>query len=319
MKTIGILSSGGDAPGMNAAIRAITRTSLHLGMKVKGIRFGYQGLMEGDIVDMDVSSVGDIIMKGGTMLGSARSKEFETEAGMEKALKVLEENEIEGLVVLGGDGSMLGAKSLAENGIKTACIPCTIDNDMGYTDFTIGFHTAVETVIESIGKLRDTSSSHGRANIIEVMGRHCGDIALYSGFAGGAESIVIPEIDHSIHEIADRILRGKNRGKRHHIIVVAEGAEETFSLRDKLEDLTDVEIKITILGHVQRGGSPSFTDSRLGSEMGYKAAQLLNKGESSIAIGVDGDELFYMPIADAVATPKKINEELYHMAKVLSN
>ncbi len=319
MTTIGILTSGGDAPGMNATIRAIARTAFDKGMRVKGIRFGYDGLMAGDIYEMNVSSVADIIQKGGTMLGSARSEEFRTAEGQEKAVRILRQFGINSLVVMGGDGSMMGAAALAKLGINTVCIPCTIDNDMGYTDYTIGFHTAVETVIESIGKLRDTSSSHGRANLIEVMGRSCGDIALYAGIAGGAESIIIPEHEYSIDEVVERIERGRKRGKRHHIIVIAEGVGEPYQMKEDIQRLTGVDTRITILGHVQRGGSPSMTDARLGCEMGYKAVELLDKGTSSVAIGVKGSQLFTMPIAEAVNVKHVLDEELYEMAKVLSS
>ena len=319
MTTIGILTSGGDAPGMNATIRAIARTAFDKGMRVKGIRFGYDGLMGGDIYEMNVSSVADIIQKGGTMLGSARSEEFRTLEGQEKAVQISRQFGIDSLVVMGGDGSMMGAAALAKLGINTVCIPCTIDNDMGYTDYSIGFHTAVETVIESIGKLRDTSSSHGRANLIEVMGRSCGDIALYSGIAGGAESIIIPEHEYSIDEVIERIERGRKRGKRHHIIVVAEGVGEPYQMKEDIQRRTGVDTRITILGHVQRGGSPSLTDARLGCEMGYKAVELLDKGTSSVAIGVKGNQLFTMPIAEAVNVKHVLNEELYEMAKVLSS
>lgn len=223
MKRIAILTSGGDAPGMNPAIRAVVRTCIFNDIEVFGIKFGYDGLIKGDVFQMNVSSVADIIQKGGTMLGSARSKEFMTEEGRSKALDVLKKYNIEGLVVLGGDGTFRGANELSKLGVKTIGIPCTIDNDMGYTDYTIGFLTAVNTVSDAITKLRDTSSSHGRANIVEVMGRKCGDIALYSGIAGGAESIIVPEIEFSLDEVCQKIINGRKRGKLHHIIVLAEG------------------------------------------------------------------------------------------------
>nr|WP_072513968.1 6-phosphofructokinase [Ndongobacter massiliensis] len=319
MKTIGMLTSGGDAPGMNAAIRAVARAAFARGMRVKGIRFGYDGLMAGDIYEMNVSSVADIIQKGGTILGSARSTEFCTPQGQKKAVQILQDFGVEGLVVLGGDGSFQGANALHRLGIKTIGIPCTIDNDMGYTDYTIGFHTAVETVIESIGKLRDTSSSHSRANIIEVMGRNCGDIALYAGIAGGAESIIVPEHEFSMDRIVDKIRRGRKRGKRHHIIVVAEGVGNPYAIRERIEEETGVETKITILGHVQRGGAPSFTDAKLGCQMGHKAVTLLQSGTSSVAIGVRGKKIFTMPITEAIAVPHVLDEELYEMADELSS
>lgn len=319
MKTIGILTSGGDAPGMNAAIRAVARTAFMRGMRVKGIRFGYDGLMAGNIYEMNVSSVADIIQKGGTILGSARSQEFIKPEGQEKAVQILKDFGIEGLVVLGGDGSFKGANALHLRGIKTIGLPCTIDNDMGYTDFTIGFHTAVETVIEAIGKLRDTSSSHGRANIVEVMGRHCGDIALYAGLAGGAESIVVPEHDFSVEEISEKILRGRRRGKLHHIIVMAEGVGKPYELDSQIEERTGVETKVTILGHIQRGGSPSFSDRSIACQMGYKAVELLEAGSSSMAIGQKDGKIMAMPITEAVEIKHEFNEELYEMANILSN
>ncbi|MGO3018713.1 MAG: ATP-dependent 6-phosphofructokinase, partial [Anaerococcus sp.] len=211
MKTIGILTSGGDAPGMNSAIRAAVRTALNSGMRIKGIRNGYAGLMKGDIYEMNISTVADIIHKGGTILGTARSLDFKTREGQEKGAQILRDYGIEGLIAIGGDGSFKGAKALSDLGIKTIGIPGTIDNDMGYTDFTIGFFTAIETVIDAIGKLRDTSSSHGRAVVIEVMGRHCGDLALYSGLAGGAESIIVPEHQFSIDEIVEKVAHGRKR------------------------------------------------------------------------------------------------------------
>lgn len=319
MKIIGILTSGGDAPGMNAAIRAVARTAFSKGMRVKGIRFGYDGLMNGDIYEMNVSSVADIIQKGGTILGSARSQEFRTLEGQKKGCSILQRFGVEGLVVLGGDGSFQGAAALDKLGIKTVGIPCTIDNDMGYTQYTIGFHTAVETVIEAIGKLRDTSNSHSRANIVEVMGRHCGDIALYAGLAGGAESIIVPEHTFSMDDIVNKIVRGRKRGKRHHIIVVAEGVGEPYAMMKEVEERTGVETRITILGHVQRGGSPSFTDAQLGCQMGHKAVELLEAGTSSVAIGINGGQLTTTPLQEAVKIQHTLNEELYEIANLLSN
>lgn len=212
MKTIGILTSGGDAPGMNAAIRAVIRTGIYHGVKMMGIKQGYHGLINGEIEEMNLSSVADIIHRGGTMLRSSRSDEFQTEEGFKKALSVIEIFGIDGIIVLGGDGTLKGARELSKAGVPTIGIPCTIDNDLGYTDFTIGFMTAVETVVDAISKLRDTSTSHGRANIIEVMGRHCGDIALYAGMAGGGESIIVPEIDFNLDEVCKKLINGRNRG-----------------------------------------------------------------------------------------------------------
>lgn len=319
MKTIGILTSGGDAPGMNAAIRAVARTAFANGLRVKGIRNGYDGLIRGDIYEMNVSSVADIIHKGGTILGSARSLEFKTKEGQDKAVQVIREYGIEGIVVLGGDGSFMGANILHQRGIKTMGIPCTIDNDMGYTDWTIGFNTALETVIDAIGKLRDTSSSHGRGNVVEVMGRNCGDIALYAGLAGGAESILVPEIKYDINLVIEKVLRGKMRGKLHHIIVAAEGVGNSAQLAEEISMRTGVETKVTILGHVQRGGSPSVQDVLMANQMGVKAVELLIEGKSSLAIGFKDGKIYSMPITEAVQVKSEFNTELYTIANILAN
>ncbi|MFL8969383.1 6-phosphofructokinase [Helcococcus kunzii] len=319
MKTIGILTSGGDAPGMNAAIRAIARTAFANGLRVKGIRNGFDGLIKGDIYEMNVSSVADIVHKGGTILGSARSKEFMTKEGQDKAIEVISSYGIDGIVVLGGDGSFQGANVLHERGIKTIGIPCTIDNDMGFTDWTIGFDTAVETCVDAISKLRDTSSSHGRGNVVEVMGRHCGDIALYAGIAGGAESILVPEVEVDMNQVIERIKRGKARGKLHHIIVVAEGLGNSRDIVKQIEDETGVETKLTILGHVQRGGSPAMRDAVLASEMGIEAVELLLEGKSSLAIGTQGGKLMTMPITEAIKMKREFNTKLYTESSILAN
>lgn len=319
MKTIGILTSGGDAPGMNAAIRAVARTAFANGLRVKGIRNGYDGLIKGDIYEMNVSSVADIIHKGGTILGSARSDDFRTEEGQNKAVEVIKNFGIDGVVVLGGDGSFQGANILHEKGIKTIAIPCTIDNDMGYTDWTIGFFTAVDTCVDAIGKLRDTSSSHGRGNVLEVMGRNCGDIALYSGVAGGAETILVPEVPVDMHQVIERVKRGKARGKLHHIIVVAEGLGNPNEIADTVEEETGVETKVTILGHIQRGGSPSVQDAVLASSMGVKSVELLMEGKSSLAIGIKEAKIFSMPIDEAIKIKSEFNTELYTVAGILTN
>lgn len=319
MKTIGILTSGGDAPGMNAAIRAIARTAFANGLRVKGIRNGFDGLIKGDIYEMNVSSVADIVHKGGTILGSARSKEFMTKEGQDKAIEVISSYGIDGIVVLGGDGSFQGANVLHERGIKTIGIPCTIDNDMGFTDWTIGFDTAVETCVDAISKLRDTSSSHGRGNVVEVMGRHCGDIALYAGIAGGAESILVPEVDVDMNQVIDRVKRGKARGKLHHIVVVAEGLGNSREIVEQIQEETGVETKLTILGHIQRGGSPAMRDAVLASEMGIEAVELLLEGKSSLAIGTQGGKLMSMPIPEAIKIKREFNIKLYTESSILAN
>lgn len=318
MKRIAILTSGGDAPGMNPAIRAVVRTCVFNGIEIFGVKFGYDGLIRGDLFQMNVSSVADIIQKGGTILGSARSKEFLTEEGRNKAVENLKKFNIEGLVVLGGDGTFRGANELSKLGIKTIGIPCTIDNDMGYTDFTIGFFTAVNTVLDAITKLRDTSSSHGRANIVEVMGRKCGDIALHSGIAGGAESIIVPEIEYNLDEICQRINNGRKRGKLHHIIVLAEGVGHPFELKRKIQEMSKVDTRVTVLGHIQRGGTPSSLDRLIASQMGNRAVNLLMEGKTNLALAYKNNDITSMPIEDAVLIKREFNKDLYEMAKELS-
>ncbi|MBC7087600.1 MAG: 6-phosphofructokinase [Tissierellales bacterium] len=318
MKTIGILTSGGDAPGMNAAIRAVVRTGLNNDLRILGIQRGYDGLINGAIDDMDSESVADIIHRGGTILRTARSEDFITPEGFKKALNVIDVYNMDGIVVLGGDGTFRGAQKLSDAGIPTIGIPCTIDNDLPYTDYTIGFMTAVETVIEAIGKLRDTSSSHGRANVVEVMGRNCGDIALYAGLAGGAESIIIPEIGYDEDSICRKVLTGKNMGKLHHIIVLAEGVGNSFELAEAIEEKTGVETKVTVLGHVQRGGSPSAFDRILASQMGKRSIELLLQNKSGRVLGTKCNEIIDLDIKEALEMKRKLNREMYDTANILS-
>lgn len=319
MNTIGILTSGGDAPGMNSAIRAIVRTAINNDLRVKGIRNGYDGLMHGDIYEMNVSSVADIIQKGGTILGTARSLEFKEPEGQKKGAQILKDYGVDGLIVIGGDGSFKGALALSKLGINTIAIPGTIDNDMGYTDFTIGFFTAVETIIDAIGKLRDTSSSHGRAAIIEVMGRNCGDLALYAGLAGGAESIIVPEHEFSMDDIVSKVQHGVKRGKLHHLITLAEGVGDPYEVAKEVNLKTGVETRVTVLGHVQRGGAPAAPDRLLGATMGAKAVELLLENQSGIAIGFSDGKLKSTPISEAVKLGRHLNESLYRLANNLSN
>ncbi|EOD00854.1 6-phosphofructokinase [Caldisalinibacter kiritimatiensis] len=318
MKTIGVLTSGGDAPGMNAAIRAVVRTGIYNEIKIMGIKQGYNGLINGDIEEMELSSVADIIHRGGTVLRSARCEEFKTEEGRNKALTVLKVFGIEGLVVIGGDGSFMGAKKLSEAGIPTIGIPGTIDNDLGYTDYTIGFDTAVNTVLDAISKIRDTSTSHGRANIIEVMGRDCGDIALYAGLAGGAESVIVPEEDFDVDEVCKRLIQGKNRGKLHSIIMLAEGVGNAYELGKTIQEKTGIETRCTVLGHIQRGGSPSAFDRLLASRMGARAVELLLEGKSGRVIGAKKNELFDMDIDEALDVKKEFDKKAYELTKILS-
>ncbi|MEG0128597.1 6-phosphofructokinase [Clostridium sp.] len=319
MKTIGILTSGGDAPGMNAAIRAITRVSLAKGIKVMGIQRGYNGLINGEVFEMDRNSVSDIIQRGGTVLKTARSDEFRTEEGRAKAANVLKVFGIEGLIVLGGDGSFRGAQALSrEYGIKTICIPCTIDNDLEYTEYTIGFDTALNTVVDVINKLRDTSASHERVSIIEVMGRSCGDIALYAGIAAGAESVIIPEVEFDFDSLCRSVIETKVLGKLHYIVVVAEGAGRAQDIAEKVEKCTSVQARATVPGHIQRGGSPSAFDRLLATKFGAYAVESLENGESQVVIGIKNNKIIHMDIDEALSLEKTVDEDLYRLANKLS-
>lgn len=318
MKTIGVLTSGGDAPGMNAAIRAVVRTGLDKGIKMMGIMRGYNGLINGEIIEMDRSSVSDIIHRGGTILRTARCEEFKTEEGRKKAANVLKVFGIEGVVVIGGDGSFAGAEKLSELGFPSIGVPGTIDNDMAYTDYTIGFDTAVNTVLDAINKLRDTSTSHERVSIIEVMGRRCGDIALYAGLAGGAESIVVPEVKFDIDNVCKIILEGKLKGKLHSIIVLAEGVGHANEIAQQIQTITGLETRATILGHIQRGGSPTAFDRVLASRLGARAVELLSQNIFSRVVGVRGNEVIDCDIKEALGMKKEINDDILGLAHVLS-
>ncbi|MDR1960794.1 MAG: 6-phosphofructokinase, partial [Gracilibacteraceae bacterium] len=293
---IAVLTSGGDAPGMNAAVRAVVRKGIFHELEVYGIFHGYEGLLRGNIRRMELGSVADIIHRGGTMLQTARCQEMMTEAGQAKAAAALREQGIAGLVVIGGDGSYRGAQSLARHGIKVVGVPGTIDNDILGTELTIGFDTAVNTVIDAISKLRDTASSHERAFIVEVMGRNCGDIALRAGLGIGAETIIIPEIKYDLDEIGQKILRGIKRGKNHSIIIVAEGAGSAQEIGERLQEIAGVESRVTILGHVQRGGSPSAADAVLATRMGAKAVEALMRGESEVMVAAWHNEITLRPL-----------------------
>ena len=318
MKAIGILTSGGDAPGMNAAIRAVVRTAIYYGYKVYGIERGYAGLLEKDFREMDLSSVGDIIQKGGTVLKSSRCDEFRTEEGRAKAVEILEEFGVGSLVVIGGDGSFTGANKLSQLGVHTIGIPGTIDNDLAYTDYTIGFDTALNTIVDAIDKVRDTASSHERAFIIEVMGRNAGDLALYAGIAGGSESLLIPEKKEDLEEVVSRIKAGESRGKRHSIIVLAEGVMGGQELADKLQELTGEKVRATILGHIQRGGTPSAQDRVLASRFGNYAVQLLLAGESGRAVGIQNNKLVSTKFQDVFSDVHNVDLSMYDVSKQLS-
>ncbi len=318
MKTIGVLTSGGDAPGMNAALRAVVRTGIYNNIRIMGIREGYDGLINGNIDDLTLPSVADIIHRGGTFLKTARSESFKTPQGFKKALNVIDVFNIDGMVVLGGDGTFKGAKSLSDAGIPTIGIPCTIDNDLAYTDYTIGFFTAVETVVEAIGKIRDTSSSHGRANIIEVMGRNCGDIALYAGLAGGAESIIVPEMEYDIDKICEKAMVGRNRGKLHNIIILAEGVGNPYELAKAMEEKTGIETRVTVLGYLQRGGTPTTMDRIYASLMGKKAVELLMENKGNRVLGIKCNNIIDMDINEALKVEKKFDFDMYKTADILS-
>ena len=320
MKKIGILTSGGDAPGMNAAVRAAARTALYYGLKVYGIERGWDGLINGQLFEMETRSVSDLIQRGGTFLKTARCPEFNTLEGQQKAADTLEAYGIEGLIVVGGDGSFRGAKDLSDNfGIKCMGIPGTIDNDLAYTDYTLGFDTAVNTVIGAINNLRDTMQSHDRVSLVEVMGRHCGDIALYAGIAGGAEYILIPEKPLDLDEVAKSLIKSKRRGKTSNMIVLAEGAGNRDEIVSYLNEHANANIKITHLGHVQRGGSPTMADRILATRMGVKAVEtLMDENSISSAIGIKDNKIVTVPFEQAFAAKKEFNEELYNVAKLLS-
>lgn len=315
---IGMLTSGGDAPGMNAAIRAVVRKSIYHGIEVVGIKRGFDGLLKKEFVKLQLGSVADIIHRGGTILHTARSEEFKTEEGQRKGLNNLREGGIDGLVVIGGDGSFKGALALAKLGVPVIGVPATIDNDIGGTDLTIGFDTAVNNVVDAINKIRDTATSHERIFIIEVMGRHAGHIALYAGLSGGAESILVPEIPVDIDEVIFKLQRGINRGKLHSIIIVAEGAASGLTIGEEIKKRMGQETRITILGHLQRGGTPTALDRMLASCMGAKAVDLLLEGESRKMVGIVNGKLVAVDIEEALSRKRVLNRELWELAAILA-
>lgn len=318
MKRIGILTSGGDAPGMNAVIRAVVRYGIYNNIDIVGIKNGYKGLIEKDYMVMSLSSVADIIHRGGTILGSARSKNFSEKEGFELAVLNIKSLGIDGMVVIGGDGTFRGAKTLCDAGIPAVCIPGTIDNDLAYTEYTLGFFTALTTVLESVEKIRDTSSSHGRTNVIQVMGRNCGDIALYAGLTGGAEMVIIPEIKYDIEEVCAKIMQGKERGKKHSIIILAEGAGDAKTISDEIHSKTGVSTRYSVLGYTQRGGTPSAFDRLIGSQMGAKAVEMLQNGMTDRVLGIKGKEIFHMHIDEALSMKKQFDKTTYELTKILS-
>ena len=319
MKKIGVLTSGGDAPGMNAVIRAVTRAAIAKGMEVVGVRRGYNGLINGDIVPLDARSVSDIIQRGGTMLYTARCAEFRYEEGLQKAKKTCEEQGIEGLVVVGGDGSFRGAADLSARGILSIGVPGTIDNDISMTEYTIGYDTAMNTVVEMVDKLRDTAQSHDRCSVVEVMGRRCGDIALQTGIATGATAILVPEVQYNIErDVIARIINTQKTGKKHFIVVVAEGVGGVRDLAKYVEQRLGIEARATVLGHVQRGGSPTLRDRVVASQMGFKAVELLEQNIGNRVVAMQGGKIIDLDINEALDMPRVFDEELYKIAMTIS-
>ena len=320
IKTIGVLTSGGDAPGMNAAIRAAVRRGLGCGVKMKGILKGYDGLMNEEIIDMSARDVSDTIERGGTILYTARCAEMRTEEGQKRAAEVCRKHGIDGLVVIGGDGSFAGAQKLANLGINTVGVPGTIDLDIACTEYTIGFDTAVNTAMEAIDKVRDTSTSHERCSIIEVIGRNAGYIALWCGIANGAEDILLPEkYDYDEQKIINNIIENRKKGKKHHIIINAEGIGHSTSMAKRIEAATGIETRATILGHMQRGGSPTCKDRVYASIMGAYAVDLLIAGKTKRVVGYKNGEYVDFDINEALAMTKSIPEYQYEIAKALSH
>lgn len=315
---IGVLTSGGDAPGMNACIRAVVRAAIYHGLEVVGVEQGYRGLINNLVQPLDLRSVGDIISRGGTMLKAARCLEFKTPEGQAIALQTLQRNGIDALVCIGGDGTFAGAQVLTDKGFPAVGIPGTIDNDLAYTDYTLGFDTALNTVLEAVRKIRDTMSSHDRVCVIEVMGNRCGDIALYSGVNGGAEVIIVPERDWQPAEVCDKLNASKARGKTSGIIIMAEGAGRGEELAAVIQANTGMQARATVLGHIQRGGSPSARDTQLASMFGYRAVSLLVKGIGGRVVGIREDHIIDMEIHEALKMKKELNNELYNLADILS-
>ncbi|MBQ7065537.1 MAG: 6-phosphofructokinase [Lachnospiraceae bacterium] len=319
IKTIGVLTSGGDAPGMNAAIRAVVRKGIANGVQVKGIKKGYQGLLNEEIIDLQKKNVSDIIQRGGTILGTARCAEFRTLEGQQLGAEICRKHGIDGIVVIGGDGSYKGAQALSKQGINTIGIPGTIDLDIACTEYTIGFDTAINTAMDAIDKVRDTSSSHERCSIIEVMGRDAGYIALWCGVANGAEDILLPEkYDYNEQTIINNIINNRKRGKTHHIIINAEGIGHSTSMARRIEAATGIETRATILGYMQRGGNPTCKDRFYASIMGAYAADILCQGKTNRVVGYQHGEFLDFDIDEALAMKKTISEYQYEVSRTLS-
>ena len=319
MKRIGVLTSGGDAPGMNAAVRSVVRTACENGMEVVGILRGYSGLINGDMIEMNIRSVSDIIHRGGTILYSARCLEFKEEAGLQKAIQRCKENNIDGIVVIGGDGSFRGARDLSLRGVPCIGIPGTIDNDIACSDYTIGYDTCLNTIMDMVDRVRDTTESHDRCSVVEVMGRRAGFLALNAGIAVGATSILVPEFEYDIQrDVIDRMRRTQKTGKRHFIIVVAEGIGGVEELARKIEKETKVESRAVILGHVQRGGAPTCKDRVVASQMGNRAVKLLQQGIGNRVVGMRHEQIFDMDIFEALSMTKTLDKELFDISYEIS-
>ncbi len=332
MRRLAVMTSGGDAPGMNAAIRAIVRKALYHGLEVVGVRRGFQGLIGGDFTEMRSRSVGDILQRGGTILKSARCDEFRTEEGRAKALLQLRTYEVDALVAIGGDGTFAGLSLLSRMGMPCVGIPATIDNDIASTEYAIGFDTACNTVLEAINKIRDTATSHERTYVVEVMGRSSGNIALYTGLAGGAESILIPEVEFDIRQVCQNIMEGSRAGKTHSIVVVAEGADSRtraseaggsldgcgYRIGKQIAEHSGFDIRIIVLGHIQRGGAPSARDRILATTLGAKAVDVLLADGRDVVLGIWGSDIKVIPFAEALATKRAYSSDYYDLAAILS-
>lgn len=319
IKSIAVLTSGGDSPGMNAVVRAVVRTGIANGIKVYGVRRGYNGLINGDIVEMSLRSVSDIINKGGTMLFTARSPEFRKPEGVKKAADTCRKLGVDGVVVIGGDGSFRGARDLTAAGVPCVCVPGTIDNDISCSDYTIGFDTAMNTAMEMVDKIRDTAQSHDRCSVVEVMGRRCGDIALHTGIAVGATVILVPEAEYDFEkDVIERIKTMQKTGKKHFIVVVAEGVGGVEDIAKKIEEKTGIEARATILGHVQRGGSPTLRDRVVASKMGHKAVEVLLSGKSNRVIAITDGNIVDYDITEALNMERKFDYDLLKTALEIS-
>lgn len=318
-KKIAVLTSGGDAPGMNAAVRSVVRAGIAFDMTVYGVYRGYNGLLNGDIEELNLRSVSDIIGRGGTTLYTARSEEYNSPAGVKKAADFCRANDISGVVVIGGDGSFRGARDLTNAGINCIAIPGTIDNDVACSDYTVGFDTAMNTAVQMIDKIRDTAQSHDRCSVVEVMGRRCGDIALQVGIACGATAVLVPEVEYDIEkDVIERIVETQKTGKQHFIIVVAEGVGNTQELAGYIEKRLKIESRATILGHVQRGGDPTLRDRLIASEMGYKAVELLKENMGNRVVALKDGKIVDYDITEALNMPRVFDKHLYDIAKTIS-